>query len=254
MPAAIPIVAAVAGAVISGAMSKSAAKTQARAVDRGTEEQRRQYEQTREDQAPWRNAGMASLSQLTGGLQAGGEFNRPFSMADYQADPGYQFRLSEGQKGVETAAGARGSRYSGATLKALSRFNSDQASQEYGSAYNRYNNDISSRFNRLASVAGLGQTATNQVTAAGTNAANNISQGIADAGTARASGYVGVGNAVNQGIGQLSNYYQQRPMLSGLAGNNGSYYTPTQGGFTDLNTNATNQTANFDTYGANYSP
>ena len=207
------IAGSIGGALISGMAGKSAAKAQAAAADRASQLEFEQYQQTREDQAPWRKAGEATLAQLSGGLAPGGEFNRSFTMADYQADPGYQFRLSEGQKGIETAAGAAGSRYSGATLKALARFNSDQASQEYNSAYNRYNNDISSRFNRLASVVGLGQTATNQVTAAGTNAANNISQGIADAGTARASGYVGQANAINNAIGQIGNYYTLRQMV-----------------------------------------
>lgn len=211
------VVAAVGGAVVGGLIAsngaKSAASTQAASADRAADLQWQQYQQTREDQAPWRAAGEASLSQLTGGLNPGGEFNRSFSMADYQADPGYQFRLSEGEKGIERAAAARGSRYSGATLKALARFNSDQASQEYNNSFNRYQTDLGNRFGRLASVAGLGQTATNQVSAAGQSAATNMGQAIQDAGTARASGYVGSSNAINGALGQISNYYTLQSLL-----------------------------------------
>jgi hypothetical protein len=204
---------ALAGGLIAANGAKSAASTQAASADRAAQLSWDQYEQTREDQAPWRAAGSAALSQLAGGLQPGGDYNRSFSMSDYQADPGYQFRLSEGEKGINAAATARGSRYSGATLKALARFNSDQASQEYGKAYDRYNNDVSTRFNRLASVAGVGQTAVNQTAAAGAQAAGVAGQAIQDAGTARASGYVGTGNAVNGALGQVGNYVALQSLL-----------------------------------------
>jgi putative NIF3 family GTP cyclohydrolase 1 type 2 len=213
MPAAIPVVAAVAGGYIASQGAKSAASTQAASTDRAADLNWQQYQQTREDQAPWRDAGKVALSQLVGGLAPGNEYNRSFTMSDSQADPGYQFRLSEGEKGINNASAARGSRYSGATLKALARFNSDQASQEYGKAYDRYNNDVSTRFNRLASVAGVGQTATNQTAAAGASAAATTGQAIQDAGTARASGYVGTSNAVNGALGQISNYYTLQSLL-----------------------------------------
>lgn len=227
MPAAIPVVAAVAGAYIASRGAKSAAETQAAASDRAAEGskyaadlQMQQYQQTREDQAPWRQAGQVALKDLVGGLAPGGEFTKNFTMADYQADPGYKFRIDQGEQAIERAAVARGSRYSGATLKALARFNSGLASDEYGKAYDRFNNDLSTRFNRLASVAGVGQTATAQTGQAGAAAAgaagqliNAQGQMIQDAGTARASGYVGASNAVNGALGQISNYYTLQSLL-----------------------------------------
>lgn len=213
MPAVIPVVAAVAGGAIASSGAKKAANTQAASADRSADMQMQQYQQTRADQAPWRAAGETALSSLTGGLAAGGEFNRAFTMADYQQDPGYQFRLQQGQQGIEAASVANGSRYSGATLKALNRFNSNQASQEYSNAYNRYNNDVASRFNRLASVAGVGQTATNQTAAAGQAAVSNAGNAIQNAGAARASGYIGSGNAINGTLGTLANNYALSSMM-----------------------------------------
>lgn len=213
MPAAIPFIAAVAGGLIASKGAKKAANTQAASADRAADMQDKQYQQTRADQAPWREAGQVALKDMVGGLAAGGDFNRDFTMADYTEDPGYQFRLQEGEQGINRAATASGSRYSGATLKALSRFNSNQASQEYGNAYNRHQNDVSSRFNRLASLAGVGQTATNQTAAAGATAATNGGQFIQNAGTARASGYVGQANAINGTLGSLANNYQLSSML-----------------------------------------
>ena len=241
MPAAVPL-AIVGGAVIGAVASNKTANKQAGAINSANDETSREYDQTRQDQldllkqqradqAPWLDAGKASLAQLAAGTGTGGDLVRPFSLSDFQADPGYGFRVSEGEKGIQRAASARGGLYSGATLKALARFNQDTASGEYNNAYNRYNSDQSTQFNRLASIAGLGQTATNQVgqagqnaygtiASAGQNASNNISNNLIGAGNARASGYVGGANAISNGIGQYMNYNQGQNLLSALSRQN----------------------------------
>lgn len=217
------VAAAVVGsAVVGGVMANKASKTQAAATgdasaaqlqaQRETNEmQWDMYEQNRKDQEPWRKAGEAALGQLGTGLKTGGEFNRNFQLSDFQADPGYAFRQSEGQKAINNSAAARGSSLSGATLKALTKYGQDFASNEFNNAYNRWNNDTSNRFNRIAGVAGVGQQAVNQVGAYGQQTASNIAQGnmntannvasnTIQAGNARASGYVGTANAINGGI------------------------------------------------------
>ena len=217
------VAAAVVGsAVVGGVMANKASKTQAAATgdasaaqlqaQRETNEmQWDMYEQNRKDQEPWRKAGEVALGQLGTGLKAGGEFNRNFTLKDFQADPGYAFRQAEGQKAIDSSAAARGSSLSGATLKALTKYGQDFASNKFNNAYNRWNNDTSNRFNRIAGVAGVGQQAVNQVGAYGQQTASNIAQGnmntannvasnTIQAGNARASGYVGTANAINGGI------------------------------------------------------
>jgi hypothetical protein len=243
--------AVVGGAVIGAVGSNMAANKQSKSADAANNESARQYDQTRqdqldllkqqrEDQAPWLAAGRSALAQLATGTGTGGNFIKPFGLADFQADPGYQFRLSQGTQGIQRAASARGGLYSGATLKALARFNQNTASDEYGNAYNRYNSDQSNQFNRLASIAGLGQTATNQVgqagqsaygtiANAGMNASNNISNNMMSAGNARASGYVGGANAITNGIGQYLNYNQGQNLLSRLSSNSNVYDNPYSG-------------------------
>lgn len=136
-----------------------------------------------------------------------GALLKNFTMADYQKDPGYDFRLSEGQKALDRSAAAAGGLQSGAALKAASRFGQDYASNEYGKAYDRFNTDKTNQFNRLASLAGVGQMANNALSSAGQNYANQYSnlaminasnQGNAalSAGNARASSYSGLGNAL----------------------------------------------------------
>lgn len=305
----MPMGAAIAGSAVLGAMSSAnAADAQEASAAMSTAEQRRQYDLTRQDQAPWREAGLQGLNKLaylmgtddprmskeqirnqllskytttteTGGtgpniinpnanqgmsdnelgwdyvyggrpgmyqgqktttvdeagLQAAidaayaaqadptadpefGSLLRKFGINDFQADPGYQFRLSEGTKAIDRGAAARGNLFSGAAGKALTRYNQDFASNEYGNAYNRYNTDQGNKFNRLASLAGIGQTATNQTQAAGTNMANNVSSNMIGAGNAQAAGIMGVGNALG---GALNNYAQYN-MMNSILGKGGA--------------------------------
>jgi hypothetical protein len=142
-----------------------------------------------------------------------GSLLRPFSMADYQADPGYQFRLSQGEQGLTRAAMATHSLNSGKYLKDAMAYNSGQGSQEFAAAYGRYNTDQTNTFNRLASIAGLGQQATNQQTAAVGTAGAQIGSNILGGANALAAGQVGSANAINQGIGQGVSLYQQNKLL-----------------------------------------
>lgn len=139
-----------------------------------------------------------------------GDFNRDFTLADFQKDPGYDFRMGEGTKAVEASAAARGGLLSGRAAKELERFGQDYASGEYSNAYNRFNNDRTTRFNRLATLAGVGQTATNTGIAAGQNSANNIADLTVQRANAQAAGRVGQANALNEGVQTLGNLYLQR--------------------------------------------
>lgn len=209
-------VAIIGGSIIGGAISsggaRDAANTQAGAADRASETQKYMYDQTRKDQEPWRKAGEGAL----GGLQ-NPDFQKNFTMGDFQADPGYQFRMSEGTKALQNSAAARGSLNSGATMKALTRYSQGVASDEYQNAYNRFNNDASTRYNRLSSLAGLGQTANNQVGNAGQNYANQVSQNQIGVGNANAAAQIAQGNAINGAIGTGMNSWMQYNMMNRLA-------------------------------------
>lgn len=213
---------AVAGAtVVGGALASSAAGkaagAQEAAANTASQTQLQMYNQTRTDQAPWRAAGGTAVGQLSTGTQPGAEFNRNFTMADFNQDPGYQFRMDQGSRALQASAAARGGLLSGGTLKALDRYGQDYASNEYSNAYNRFNNDQSTRFNRLSSIAGLGQTSTAQTGAAGTAAAGQIGSAQIGAGNAAAAGYVGQANAVNNGISSLGNFYMQQQYMNKFA-------------------------------------
>lgn len=235
-------VAVVGGAVIGGVASNSAADKAADAqeasADKSTgvqlkalEEQKRVYDQNRADMQPWRDAGVSSLSQMSAGMAPGGDYMRDFTLADFQKDPGYAFRMKEGEQALERSAAARGGLLSGGTGKALQRYGQDYASGEYSNAYNRFNNDRTQRFNRLASVAGVGQTATRDVASMGTQygqsgqqVAGQIGENYVGAGNARAAAAVGGANAIGGAANSIGNYFAMRQFLGG--GGTGGGVTP----------------------------
>jgi hypothetical protein len=268
--------------------------------DQQTALQREQYLKQLELNAPFREAGLTGTNMLLAQLQGpygsakfsgvpgydpastmknfGGVTGydpasamRNFGASDFQADPGYAFRLSEGMKALDRTAASRGGLLSGATLKGAQRYGSDLASQEYGNAYNRFqanratqSQEYQNAFNRyqaeraaqeqnygnafnrfqaertntlapLQSLAGVGQSATQQAQQASQNYATGATGALANygnaaasnligQGNARASGYVGGSNAVSGGVGQALNFYQNQNLVNQLAANRGGNY------------------------------
>lgn len=179
---------AIGGSFLQSGATKDAARMQADAANRAAELQYKMYQQQREDLAPWRAAGSKALTEL-----GSSDFQTDFNIGNMGTDPGYEFRMREGQKALERSAAAKGGLQSGGLLKALSRYGQDYASNEYANAYNRFNADKDRRFNRLSSIAGLGQTANSQIATAGQNYANQVGSGLM--GAANTIGAANIANA-----------------------------------------------------------
>lgn len=215
-----------AGASIIG--GNKASKTQQQATDASSALQReqnaeakRQYDQQRTDLEPYRLAGGTALGQIGRGTADGGEFNRKFTLADFVQDPGYEFRKSEGQRGVDASAAARGGVLSGGAIRANQRFGQDLASQEFGNAFSRYQSDLGGRYNRLAGVAGVGQQAVGEGNNASQNfvnnqqgGVNNISNNIQGGANARASQYVNTANAIGGAANSIGSYFGTKQIMN----------------------------------------
>jgi hypothetical protein len=133
--------------------------------------------------------------------------------------------MSEGMKGLERSAAARGGLLSGSMLKGIQRFGQDLGSQEYMNAFNRYQAERNARLNPLQSLAGMSQTSTNQLGAAGQAMASGVGEAMGAAGQARASGYMGQANVLSGALGQYMNYgqqQQQNALLQQALGRGGS--------------------------------
>ncbi|RPJ30420.1 MAG: hypothetical protein EHM17_16840 [Verrucomicrobiaceae bacterium] len=137
-------------------------------------------------------------------------------MKDYQADPGYGFRVSEGMKALDRTAASRGGLLSGATLKGAQRFGQESASQEYQNAYNRYTQNQQTQRNALANLAGIGQTASTQLQRAGEQYATPASELQQSIGNVRASGYMQGANALSGGLTGAVSAYQNQQLLNSL--------------------------------------
>jgi hypothetical protein len=212
--------AAVGGALIGSNAASKAAKTSAAASDRASDVQREMFERNVELNAPFREAGVNALNKLVPLTDY-----KDFGMDQFQADPGYGFRMSEGMKALEGSAAARGGLLSGNTLRGIQRYGQDMASQEYQNAFNRYGIERERRLAPLQSLAGVGQTTSQQLGEAGTGFANtmgNIGMNQANvAGNARMSRASTYGNTLNQ-LAYLGGRYS--------GGSGGYNYQPFGGG------------------------
>lgn len=201
-----------AGASLIG--GKKSSKAQQQAADQamemerlGIEEQRRQYDLSRADMAPWREAGAGALARMVTGVNDGSLLDAP-NPATYRNDPGYQFGLEEGVRTADRSAAAAGTLNSGGTLKALTRYGQGYADQ-FG--YQRVKADQNDRWNRLAGLAGVGQTATTATASLGANAAGQIQSGLNNVansrlqqGNARASGYANMAQGMNNALSSVN--------------------------------------------------
>jgi len=200
--------ATVGGALIGANASSRASRAQQQAQREANAAQERMFNRQVELQEPFRQAGVNALPELV-------EASRytPFGMEQFQADPGYGFRLKEGLRALESSAAARGGLLSGNTMRGITRYGQGLASDEYTNAFNRYQAERAARLNPLQSLAGMGQSnAATMAQQAGTYG-QAMAQNAAAMGNIRASGYVGQANALTGALGQGLNYYQNQQMM-----------------------------------------
>jgi hypothetical protein len=199
------------GAVLSGVGSVVGGITQANAAEAASEQQsqaaqnalalqREMFEYQKGLLEPYRTAGTAALKRLEGALGLGGPAQPQQTL---EMDPGYGFRLGEGMKALERMQSARGSMLSGGAMKAGQRYAQDYASGEYGNAYNR-----------LANIAGLGQTTGTQLGNAASQFSTNAGNVMGQEANALAAGRIGrasaYGGAIQGGLNAYSNYLNQQ--------------------------------------------
>lgn len=249
------------GGYMASEGAKSAAQTQAGAASQAGEVQaqsarealalqKEMYERQVALQEPYRQAGLTGqnrLMELMGlggnvGAEGYGKYARDFGMQDFQQDPGYAFRLKEGQKALERSAAARGGLISGAALKAATGYGQEMGSQEYQNAFNRYQTSRGNQLQPLGNLMSSGQAAaSNQAGAAGsygtaggnlmTGAGSAIAGGITGAGAAGAAGQLGAGNTWGNALGTIGSMYQQNQMMNRFYPSTGyTYANPSQVG------------------------
>jgi hypothetical protein len=138
---------------------------------------------------PYSQAGQTAAGVLNAGVAQGGQFSKTPTMADIEIDPGYAFRLQQGQQQLDRSAAARGGAVSGAALKDLTNYSQGAASQEYANAFSRFQQNRENVFGNTLAVSDQGQRA-------GIQQGNNLT------GAARYAGDTGL--AASEFGGQLN--------------------------------------------------
>jgi hypothetical protein len=223
-----PIIPTIAAPIIAGVIgadaAKSAAQTQADSAREANALLYKMYQEQKGLQEPFRGAGITAQNRLLDLLglsqnrsaEGFGKYGRDFSMSDFTADPGYAFRLAEGQKTLERNAAARGGLISGGALKAATRYGQDMGSQEYQSAFNRYQTNRANQLAPLGSLLSTGQAAASNQSAAAGNYGTQAGGNITGAGAATAAGQVGSVNALTNALSGYLNYSSSQNLADAI--------------------------------------
>jgi hypothetical protein len=216
---------AIAATALTGAdAAKSAAQTQADSAREANALLYKMYQEQKGLQEPFRGAGITAQNRLLDllglsknrGAEGFGKYAKDFSMSDFTADPGYAFRLAEGQKTLDRQAAARGGLISGGALKAATRYGQDMGSQEYQNAFNRYQTNRANQLQPLGSLLTSGQAAASNQSAAAGNYGTQAGGNITGAGAATAAGQVGSTNALTNALSSYLNYSSSQNMADAI--------------------------------------
>lgn len=195
--------AAITGAVIAAGTavySANQARKGADAVAQGQGmaigEQRRQFDITQQNMAPWLREGGWALGQQRAFLEG--------DMSGWQNSADYKFAVDQGFKGLERGLAAGGALGSGGADADRIALGQGLATQYMGNYWNK-----------LAGMSNTGQTTANQLGQFGANAATNIGNAYANIGNARASAYGANANAFAGVAGAFNNWYQGNAARNG---------------------------------------
>jgi hypothetical protein len=210
--------AVIGGALLSSNATSHAADSQAEGTAKGIAENARQFDVTQANQAPYLAAGKTALGTLAS------ENDTPLDQSKIQMDPGYQFGLTQGQQAIDRKTAAGGGRISGAALKEAAQYGTDYATTGYSAAYGRANQARTDRLNRLATLAGVGQTATENIGVFGAKTAGANSALMAAAGSNAGAATLAQGNIWGNAGNQIAALYG-RGAGTGYTGNGGGVNT-----------------------------
>ena len=188
--------------------ANKSADAMADAIEQATALQERQMRLAKQQFTPYAQAGTEALGQYQGNI--GNQPTYQNTLANLVNDPGYQFRLQQGQQTLENSAAARGNLLSGATLKDLTGYAQGMASQEGQAAYSRDFNAFNNTQNQLANLMQQGFNASGQIVGTGQTSANNLANLALMGGESQGNMYMGranaladLGNSLGQAFGQF---------------------------------------------------
>ena len=182
----------VTGQEAAAAAGVAAADVQAQASLAGIEEQRRQFDISQQQAAPFREAGVGALGQQQALLGLSGQEAQQAAFAGLEESPGQRFIRDRQERALLRSASATGGLGGGNVLTALQQQATGFAQQ-----------DIQNQFGRLGQLSGQGQVATTNIAQLGGQTAGNIANLLGQQGAARASGILAPAQASAAATGQI---------------------------------------------------
>lgn len=169
--------------------NKDAAKASQAGEQAGIDEQRRQFDITQQNIAPWLRTGGNALEAQNAYLRG--------DMSGFQNSPDYKYALDQGLNAIDHRAAARGGLFGGGNTRDAMTFASGLATQ-----------NANSYWDKLAGLSNTGNTSATNLGQFGAGMANNIGNAYGNIGNARASSYINRGyNNAAMGT-NLANIFQ----------------------------------------------
>jgi hypothetical protein len=190
----------VVGGYLSNKQANKGNKAAQQGQQGGIDEQRREYDQTRQDQLPWLQAGQDALGRQQSFLDG--------DWSGFENAPDYKFAVDQGLKLSDRSAAARGALFAGGHEADLVQLGQGLATQ-----------NADNYWNKLAGRAGQGMTTAQNLGDLGANMATNIGNAYANIGQARQSSYNNNAQFTAGLFGQMGNLAQNY-----LARRNGGTY------------------------------
>ena len=187
----------IAGGLFGGSSAKKAAKIQAKAAVDVAKIQAAQKQ-------PYVDAGKEGLATLSAGLKPGGQFNRPFTMADATNSEAEKIAQARAKDAIANSAAAKGGYLSSNQIRDATDAAGAIGAQYQNQAFNQWLAQNTQTLGGVESLAGTGQTASTQVADATSGAA--LAGAGARAGSAVAQGNIwgGVAQDIGRTLGQVA--------------------------------------------------
>jgi len=208
------------GADLQANAARNAANQQSAAAAAAGQTQLAMYDKQIALQAPWMQAGQQALGQLTQGMMPGGQFNKPYTLADFQSGPQsglYNFANAQAQEAMQNQLNAGGQQMSTNAVQGAGQLAGNIANQFYNTGFNQNLQTNQFALNALQGVAGEGQTATNASSTATGNLGSNLANLTVGAGNAQAAGTIGAGNAWGGALSSIGNTLSTPGAMSALS-------------------------------------
>jgi hypothetical protein len=211
---------------MQGEAAKDAAGTIAGGTRYAADINKQMFDITNENLRPYREAGTTTLKDL---LTRMPELTRGYTAEDFAQgiDPGYQFRLAQGQKALENQFNRGGGLVSGNVMQGMQDYTQGQASQEFANAFGRNTATQTNIFNRLKGIADMGLGATGTTADVATRTGESMGSAAIAGAQAQGAGQIGAAKAYGNTLQGMANYatlpyYMQQPTQPG-------YGTPAPG-------------------------